>query len=528
MSLFVQHPHAHWRGWLAALLCCWAAVGDDEYEYEKKSTKAAISPPTLYNRQPTQRDLMSPHASRYHATWNHAAFTEEDRVRPITERPPSIKPLHAGDSSLMRKVSLHGRRKSSTTLLNFHKSAKRTSSKKSPARTSRGQPTNFRRLDCTEKQRRSLKPLQLEPVVLRGDSRAIPSHPITAVRHNASKSFDVDYCRDTAAKRSSYRGSRETPFERCQHMSATAKQDQSPTTMRDETGPARHSSRQLQPTLSTKSSSSSMYSLRRQPLESSTSGTTSSSRTSGERTRLKRKRSNQTNRVPSEDSDELDREILELNTIIEERRAESARPLSPENRHVPAVAPSMTVRARSETLTDIGSAFSRPLRLDTDCPTIAEAVSPTPIKSPVKSRLSRPFTNMPDSNLTTDTVGVVRRPSSRVTGWLTNLLSTSKIPEDTAAAQQPPYTCAPLSTQSRRRAVSEASFCTTIESMSTTSSPSDSKRRHSRSVTGESSSRAMMTPISPPSTACTSEDPERREKRWPTIVDHPGQVGLAL
>ncbi|KXS98716.1 hypothetical protein AC578_10498 [Pseudocercospora eumusae] len=521
MSLFVDGD-GHLRGWLAAFLCCWAAVGDDEYGLEKKSTKAKNSRPTIYNDQPTQLEMMSPHASR--ATWKDTAFTEEDRVRPITERPPSIKPLDFGDSPLMGKVPLHGRRKSSTTLLNFHKSAKRNSSK-SIARASIGQPTNFRRLDYTERQSRSLKPLQLEPVVLRGDIVAIPSDHDAAVRHNASKSLDVDYSLATAAKRSSYRESRETPFERCQQMSATAKQDQSPTTMRDERSYGRESSRPVQPTLSTKSSSSSIHSLRRQALESSTSGTASSSRTSSERTRLKRKRSNQTNRMPSSDSNELDKEILELNTIVEERRAESARPLSPENRHVPAVAPSMTVRARSETLTDIGSAFSRPLRLDTDCPTISEAASPTPIKSPVKSRLSRPFTNMPDSNLTTETVGVVRRPSSRVTGWLTNLLSTSTIPEDTTAAQQPFYSCAPLSTQARRRAVSEASFCTTIESMSTTSSPpSYSKDGHSRSVTGESSSRGMMTPISPPSTACTSEF-DRREKQWPP---HSSQVGLAL
>lgn len=27
------------RGWLAALLCCWAAMGEDEYNCEKKDTK---------------------------------------------------------------------------------------------------------------------------------------------------------------------------------------------------------------------------------------------------------------------------------------------------------------------------------------------------------------------------------------------------------------------------------------------------------------------------------------------------------
>ncbi|PSN71263.1 hypothetical protein BS50DRAFT_279319 [Corynespora cassiicola Philippines] len=69
---------------------------------------------------------------------------------------------------------------------------------------------------------------------------------------------------------------------------------------------------------------------------------------------------------------DVDDEIRELNTIIEERRADAYRstnlspalinrpPLSPSH-HVPALAPTLRMHVRSETLSDIGSAFSVPL-----------------------------------------------------------------------------------------------------------------------------------------------------------------------
>ncbi|TLD38423.1 Drug resistance protein [Venturia nashicola] len=66
-------------------------------------------------------------------------------------------------------------------------------------------------------------------------------------------------------------------------------------------------------------------------------------------------------------SDTIDDAIRELNTIVEQKRVkemmgardsmESSAPLSPSS-HVPAIAPSMRLRARSSTLSDIGSAFS--------------------------------------------------------------------------------------------------------------------------------------------------------------------------
>lgn len=62
----------------------------------------------------------------------------------------------------------------------------------------------------------------------------------------------------------------------------------------------------------------------------------------------------------------IDDAIRELNTIVEQKRVREimgardsldSAPLSPTS-HVPAIAPSMRLRARSSTLTDIGSAFS--------------------------------------------------------------------------------------------------------------------------------------------------------------------------
>lgn len=77
--------------------------------------------------------------------------------------------------------------------------------------------------------------------------------------------------------------------------------------------------------------------------------------------RLQRKRSNQSHKSHGHSGDsDVEREVLELNTIVEERRAEGNKGRS-RNSHVPAVAPAMQVNARSETLNDIGSALSRPL-----------------------------------------------------------------------------------------------------------------------------------------------------------------------
>lgn len=467
----------------------------------------SISCPVPRNEQPTPADAM-PRNLQALAAFRDADFNEDDRVRPISERPPSLTIPDLGEPSLMGKLALHGRRNSSTTLLK---------ALTSPKRISIGQPLNFRRLDYTEKQRSSLMPLQLEPVVLRTDGN---SEDTLVPKGDSSFSLPADLPVDTLDP--SYRQSRESPWQRCQHTIAVAHEvaPAEPKEERNRMSEIAKSQQTARPPLSTQSSSSSMRSLRRLTQDINASGNTVASRASVERGRLKRKRSNQ---FSSSDIHDLDREILELNTIVEERRIEAPRPQSPG--HIPAVAPHMAVRARSETLTSIGSAFSRPLRLDTTCQTIHESASP--MKSPIKSRLSRPFTNMPDPTVTEEDNGVVRRPSSRVTGWLSGLLkdSTSTTAHPSTSIQF--YACSPR--VSGRKASESSLVETGSPCLTTTSSPVC--KTHSRSLTSDS----RVTTMSPPSTACASEfdgrDKESRKKtedQWRGIDDHLSQVGLAM
>lgn len=381
-----------------------------------------------------------------------------------------------------------------------------------------GRPTDFRRLEFTEKQRRSLIPLQLSPVVLRGERPGDNDSP-----HRSTSSLNFEDMLDSP--RDSYRASRGSPFLRCQQLTSS-----SPGLTVNPHGQIVGTPTEQKPShplLSTRSSSSSMQSLRRPAIETRASAGSISSRNSFERGRVKRKRSGLRGSRDSTDLD-LDREILELNTIVEERRAEATQSQSSNNQHVPAVAPRMPVRARSETLSDIGSAFSRPLLSvttsslelsDANSQLAAQTMSPA---TPVKSRLSRPFTSMPDPIVEQSTPRHVRRPSSRITGWLSNLLSSSNTASHHDTTQDE---------ATQRCAVSETSFCTTVSEMDSptlTSSSPISKTSHSRSLTAES----RMTPISPPSTVDEHIEPlykYRVADRWPAIAQHhPSQVGVAL
>ncbi|KAF2859158.1 hypothetical protein K470DRAFT_110129 [Piedraia hortae CBS 480.64] len=66
----------------------------------------------------------------------------------------------------------------------------------------------------------------------------------------------------------------------------------------------------------------------------------------------------------------VEAEVSSLNVIVERRRQASARlPLI--EQHVPAIAPTLKLSARSQTLTDIGSAFARPYTaLETEEPSL--------------------------------------------------------------------------------------------------------------------------------------------------------------
>lgn len=436
-----------------------------------------------------------------------STVSEADLVRPISQRPPSLKPLDLGETSLMGKMTLHSRRKSSTSLL------------WSPKRTEIGPPTDFRRLDPTDAQTCSLKPLQLEPVVLKGHEDDVSSEAVR-IAPSVMSASDTD--------RHWYRDARDPPWQRCQQMSTSPRcgiavpcnQDESPP--RCDTPMRPYSAK---PLLSTQSSLSSMRSLHRQLPETSASGTSfSTSRTSVERIRLHRKRSNQSTRMSFADSKDLDQEILELNTIVEERRAEAGRGKSHEDLHIPAVAPRMGLRARSETLCDIGSAFSRPLRLETACQPVQEAVSP--VKSPAKFRLSRPFTTKSDSSHPpVQEAGMGRRPSSRVAGWLSNILSTSAASTSDTASQSL-YSVRPSrvssASSSSSSSSSQRSTVTAPESPCHTSTSSAISQEHSRD-------RSV---VSPPSTTCTSDfDTKSTRRRSPGQwgpVDPLGPVGVAL
>ncbi|KAL5455467.1 hypothetical protein PMIN06_004417 [Paraphaeosphaeria minitans] len=160
---------------------------------------------------------------------------------------------------------------------------------------------------------------------------------------------------------------------------------------------------------------------------------------------------------------DVDEAIRELNTIVEERRAEAYRsrnqspalfnrlPLSPSS-HVPAIAPSLRMHVRSETLSDIGSAFSAPL--------VAKPLPPPPLpptkftRQTIRLTLAPPartFSGPLDSNPITPPTPTVPTPTTpihRLGAWLKRSLpSTPTLKSPTAKTTSKPAT--PKSTTAR-------------------------------------------------------------------------------
>jgi hypothetical protein len=175
--------------------------------------------------------------------------------------------------------------------------------------------------------------------------------------------------------------------------------------------------------------------------------------------RLQRKRSNQSKSSFGNPGDsDVEKEVLELNTIVEERRAEGNRVRSRDSRHIPAVAPSMQVGVRSETLNDIGSALSRPLAVH----------------------------HISDGEARPDTDDKGNHPrTSRVSGWLSDVTISTNADADSNA---PFYKYDADTTHARN--ISLNSSATAVDSALHTldSSPTTSKR-YSRSL--------MVTPLTP-------------------------------
>ncbi|TKA78918.1 hypothetical protein B0A55_03913 [Friedmanniomyces simplex] len=245
---------------------------------------------------------------------------------------------------------------------------------------------------------------------------------------------------------------------------------------------------------------------------------------SSERITLKRKRSLQNVRKSCAEHGEakVEKEVLELNTIVEERRTDPPRPQGLPPQHVAAVAPTMEVRARKETLNDIGSALARPFtaRESSHMNTIFD--------SPDKPR--RPSTS---------------RASSRVPGWLSGLLptlSTATPPAPNPHQPEPFYKCVPPSMASTRRPrpaspASPRSSLTSdpddaLNAPSLTAASSPTTKGHSRSLTAES----RLTPLSPPSMIYGQEMPpeEATCRKGSAAGEHwlggisESQVGLAF
>ena len=182
----------------------------------------------------------------------------------------------------------------------------------------------------------------------------------------------------------------------------------------------------------------------------------SRSRSNTEPTRLLSPSGRGSVRKPRQDVDEA---IRELNTIVEERRAEAYRstnqspallrrpPPSPSH-HVPAIAPALRMHVRSETLSDIGSAFSAPLASKalpapppppTSAPAPARRGTKLSLMPPVRSLTGGPLTSNPITP-PTPTMPTPTSPIGRLGAWLKRSLpSTPTTPSffKSSSSQQP-------------------------------------------------------------------------------------------
>lgn len=330
----------------------------------------------------------------------------------------------------------------------------------------------------------SLVPLPLGPVVLRdphdltqtmSQPAFTPDYANAKPRHRRSESTQ-DQLSHSAYP--SYLETRETPYQRCTRQSTETLALRSiPSDPTKSPPPTYKPSTTPKSSLSTPSLSNSFKHHARELNSSVTSVTQNDRPRTG--ARLQRKRSNQSHHPHSNAGDsDVEKEVLELNTIVEERRAETNTARSRYS-HIPAVAPSMQIRARSETLNDIGSALSRPLTTQTE----PRAEDPTTRQKPKAS-------------------------NSLVPGWLSNVTKSPSLRKQNAPVDETLHSRAetsphPLitSASSSITALSSASASYTLES----SSPTLSKR-YSRSL--------MITPL--PSV----EDG--------VGYDGPKQVGVAL
>lgn len=354
-------------------------------------------------------------------------------------------------------------------------------------------------------QKAQLVPLRLGPIILSDEPQTTPTRSSLdaddlecATTQQRPRSDSTQELLEDARRRS-YRETRETPIQLYNRLSI----EPSAAASRMPCESAGFQGRpQTSRSLKTQASRQSLAStLRRQATETGSTPASGSSDTVRPRARLQRKRSDQSARRSQLNL--IEQEVFELKSIVGHRRAAGAREDTPDD-HVPAVAPAMQVRARTETLSDIGSAFCRPATAR------GRSYEDNPPGTKSEQR---------DSQTPQNTNGA----GSRVSGWLSNIM-TSSSSIGSLRGNEPFYKCTP---PAHTRPVSHASLCsstTDLDSPGLTlaSSPTATSKGHSRSLTAES----RVTPMSPVEDTYDALDGQRQsEKTWaPDAAD----VGLAI
>ncbi|KAF2127536.1 hypothetical protein P153DRAFT_343689 [Dothidotthia symphoricarpi CBS 119687] len=166
---------------------------------------------------------------------------------------------------------------------------------------------------------------------------------------------------------------------------------------------------------------------------------------------------------------DVDEAIRELNTIVEERRASAYRsytsspalinrpPPSPSH-HVPFIAPTMRMHVRSETLSDIGSAFSTPLD-NKPLPTPPQGIPPPmprrltlypPSRVTPGALTSNPITppapTTPPAPVTPNTATAITRLGAWIKRSIPTNTTSPSFPSSTSLKSQPSvpfYKCEP-------------------------------------------------------------------------------------
>jgi hypothetical protein len=221
---------------------------------------------------------------------------------------------------------------------------------------------------------------------------------------------------------------------------------------------------------------------------------------------------------------DVEEAIRELNTIVEERRASEFRlqakspalitrsPPSPSH-HVPYLAPSMRMHVRSETLSDIGSAFSAPIKYDKALPIVPAARCLTlapPSRNSTMALCSNPITP-PAPHTPTNNV-------SRLTNWLKRSISTSITPNSPLAPEpcntEPFYKCEHLEV-SRPSTAGSHTICHTRQE----SQESNTVTLLSSSPIASSMSSRAESP---------ADSPPRKTKRIPAPLVLVKETGLQI